>query len=114
MERKGGRREKEASQKEFIGTIAGSGGAGINEDISAMEADVQLSKRIQHNREPDGSVDRGISMTVPDRSIFAVESICSTRMPGRKSSVTVTCRSRYNEQKRLPSYLRVGYTKKGR
>jgi hypothetical protein len=47
MERKVRRSEEELSDKEYVGANSGSGGARINDGMSAngMEADVPLSKR---------------------------------------------------------------------
>ena len=75
-----------------------------------MEADVPLSKRaVYEGVESEKSLVeeltvRGMSMTVPARSMWAVGSMHSTRVPGGYNALMGGLSLRYREQKRPPSF----------
>ena len=76
-----------------------------------MEAEVPLSKRTVYEgvESEETSVEestvRGMSMTVPARSMWEIGSMRSTRVPGGYNSLMGGLSLRYREQKRPPSYF---------
>jgi hypothetical protein len=93
-----------------------TGGGGMMPAISecGINAEVPLSNNIEYDplgegpSESESVVKRGMSITVPARSILVAGSIRSTQVPGRYFSSMAGLLSRTKEQKRPPSYQTSG------